>query len=63
MSQKIKSFIEDLKREFKRINWPSREEALRLSGVVIVISLIVAAFLGALDYIFSTILKHIIKPF
>lgn len=60
MFGKAKLFIGELRQEFKRINWPSRDETLRMSVIVIVISLIVAAFLGALDFIFSSLLKSII---
>lgn len=60
MLGKVKTYIGDLRQEFKRINWPSRNEAFRMSGVVIAISLVVAAFLGALDFLFATILEKII---
>ena len=60
MLGKVKTYIGDLRQEFKRINWPSRNEAFRMSGVVIAISLVVAAFLGALDFLFVSILEKII---
>jgi len=60
MLGKVKTYIGDLRQEYKRINWPSRNEAFRMSGVVIAISLVVAAFLGALDFLFATILEKII---
>ena len=53
-------YLKELRREFQRINWPTRGEALRLSLVVIVISLLVAAFLGSLDFVFSTAIQRII---
>ncbi len=61
MVQKLKSFVGELRREFKRINWPGRKETIRLSTVVIVISLLVAAFLGALDFIFVALLENIVS--
>jgi len=61
MVSKVKSYLGELVREFKRINWPSRGDALRLSGVVIVISLLVAAFLGSLDIAFQEILKILVS--
>lgn len=53
-------YLKELRREFQRINWPTRSQALRMSLVVIVISLVVAAFLGLLDFVFSVALKKII---
>lgn len=60
MFERIRRFFGELGREFKRINWPSLNEAVRLSAVVIVISLLVAAFLGALDFAFVWILQNIL---
>jgi len=61
MFGRIKLFIGELRQEFKRINWPSRKETVKMSTVVIVISLIVAAFLGALDFLFITVIENIIS--
>ena len=60
MLSKVKTYIGDLRQEFKRINWPSRNEALRMSGVVIAISVVVAVFLGALDFLFVSVLEKLI---
>lgn len=53
-------YLKEVRREFQRINWPTRGQALRLSLVVIAISLVVAAFLGFLDFVFSTLLQRIV---
>ncbi len=53
-------YLKELRSEFQRINWPTRGEALRMSLVVIFLSLLVAAFLGLLDFVFSTIIRRII---
>ncbi len=47
--------------ELKKIVWPTREETLQHTIYVIVISLIVAGFLGGADYLFNTLLKFLIK--
>jgi len=60
MFGKVKLFIGELRQEFKRINWPSRQETIKMSTIVIVISLVVAAFLGALDYIFNWGLEQLL---
>lgn len=60
MLSKLTSFLQESKREFKRVNWPSRKETARLTMVVIVLSLVVAAFLGVLDLFFSSLLQRLI---
>ena len=39
--------------ELRRVTWPSREEAIRLTIMVIIVSGIVGLFLGAVDYVFN----------
>ena len=46
--------------EMKKVTWPTRKETIKITIVVIIISLSVAAFLGLLDYIFSLGIKEII---
>ncbi|MCL5733124.1 MAG: preprotein translocase subunit SecE [Patescibacteria group bacterium] len=60
MFKKISNYFKEAKQEFSHLNWPSREEAIRLTSVVIGFSLILAAFLGFFDYIFSAILQSLI---
>ena len=46
--------------ELVKVSWPSRRQTLRLTIVVIIFSLVFAFGLGAVDYIFSTILQKVI---
>lgn len=51
--QAILTFLREAKVELSRVNWPSQKEVIRYTVLVVVISLTVAIFLGALDYLFS----------
>ena len=42
------------------MNWPTRQEAIRLTSVVIGISLGLAVFLGLFDYLFTNFIKSFI---
>lgn len=57
LTQYIKSSID----EMKKVAWPTKKEIRDYTILVISISLIVAAFLGALDFIFSWLLGMVIK--
>ena len=37
-----------------KVKWPTRQDTINYTIVVIVVSLAVAAFLGILDYFFTT---------
>lgn len=57
MINKIKKFWQEARHELRHVNWPTGREAVRLTGVVIFLSLALAVFLGAFDYLFSLALK------
>ena len=46
---KVAAFFKGVKGEFKKISWPTREETIKSSIVVIVISLILSAFIRLID--------------
>ena len=39
--------------ELKKVHWPSRPEAARLTGIVLVATIIAGALLGAVDFGFA----------
>jgi len=54
---KIITFFKEVRLEMKKVNWPSREETIRFTLIVLGASAVVAAFLGSLDFIFSDLLS------
>ncbi len=55
------SFLRETKDELKKVVWPTRQEVIRLTFVVIAVSLIVGLFLGGLDFVFTKILEMVVK--
>jgi preprotein translocase subunit SecE len=62
MIQRIKRFFTESWTELRHVNWPTRQEAVRLTSIVIGMSIGLAVFLGFFDYLFTTILKSAITP-
>lgn len=60
MFTKLTSFLQESRQEILRVNWPTRQETVRLTLVVIVISLLVATLLGAFDFLFAYLLQLIV---
>ena len=58
--EKVKHFLKEVYVELKRVNWLSKKEALRYTIIVLAVTIIVAAFLGGLDYLFTSLLKKFI---
>lgn len=46
--------------ELRRVTWPTREETLRLTIMVIAVSAVIGAFLGAVDLVFARLFELIL---
>jgi preprotein translocase subunit SecE len=57
---KIKEYFEDTKTEIKHVIWPSRNQTLYYTLIVIVLSVVISYYLGIWDFIFSQVLQKII---
>jgi preprotein translocase subunit SecE len=59
-SNKLTNYFRDSYQELKKVVWPTKRETTNHTLVVIGISLGVAIFLGALDFLFTWILEKYI---
>lgn len=60
-SLKPVKFLKEVRSELKRVTWPTRQEAVRLTSVVILVSILVGIYIGALDYLFTKIMELLLK--
>lgn len=60
-NNKLTNYFRDSYRELKKVVWPTRRETTNHTLAVIGISLGVAIFLGALDFLFTLLLEKYIK--
>ena len=60
LPKKAISFIKEVRIELKRVTWPTRQETIKHTLFIIIFSLVVAAFLGGLDFLFSYLLNRFI---
>jgi len=59
-TDKIKEFFKEVWVEMKRFSWLSKKEVAKYTFIVIGFTVVFAAFLGGLDFLFSFLLKKII---
>jgi preprotein translocase subunit SecE len=52
-------FIREVLAELKKVTWPTRAETIKLTVIVIAISVIVGLFIGGLDMLFVNITTKI----
>ena len=43
--------------ELRKVNWPTKEETKRLTTMVVIISVIMGAFLGGVDWVFDQLMN------
>lgn len=58
---KVREFLRETIGELRKVNWPSRQEAIRLTQIVVVVIFIMAAILGGLDYLYTRFFALIIS--
>ncbi len=61
MFNKTKTFLKEVKIELKKVVFPSREEVIGSTKVVLILVLITALFLGVIDMLLSRIIEIVIK--
>lgn len=58
---KLTNYLQGSVQEMKKVTWPTKKEAKNYTLLIIGISLFMAVFLGALDYVFSFGLELLLK--
>lgn len=60
MMEKIKKYLAGVKKELKKVKWPTKELTISYTKMVIIMSLVVAIFLGSLDFLFNYLITMVI---
>ncbi|MBI2034121.1 MAG: preprotein translocase subunit SecE [Candidatus Levybacteria bacterium] len=55
------AFLKETRDELRKVVWPTRSEVIRLTFIVITISIVVGFYIGGLDYILTKITEVILK--
>lgn len=54
-------FLKEVRTELKKVTWPTRQETIKLTLVVVTVSLAMGLFVGGLDILFVNLSKAIFK--
>ena len=57
----VVKFFGEVKAELARVTWPTRDEVIKLTLTVFIVSGILGAYVGGLDYLFTTLLTKIVR--
>lgn len=61
MFDNIKNFFKEVKQEIKKVVFPSRDEVIGSTKVVLVLVIMVAVFLGLIDLLLSKLVAIVVK--
>ena len=60
MYERAIDFLREVKAELTKVNWPSQSELTGSTKVVIVLTIILAVFVGFIDFMLSALLSRLL---
>ena len=58
---RFQDYIRNTRAELRKVTWPTRNQTVNLSLIVLAVTAAMAVFLGAVDYLFSQVVRVIIS--
>jgi preprotein translocase subunit SecE len=58
--QRIVDYFKDTRGELRKVTWPTRDQATKLTAIVLGMTVVMAIFLGAVDFVFATLVRLIV---
>jgi len=61
IKDRIVKYFRETRAELKKVTWPTRKEALRLTGIVLATTIGFALFLGVMDWVLSRLFGLLVQ--
>ena len=58
---RFREFVLEVLAEFRKVTWPSRDELINSTSIVIVVTVVLAFFLGGVDIALSKVVERILR--
>ena len=58
---RLQEFVREVLAEFRKVTWPSRSELINSTSVVIVVTVVLAFFLGFVDIGLARVVERILR--
>jgi len=59
----VQKFAEDVQAEMRRVTWPDMDQLRNATGVILLFVVVLAIIIGAMDSIFSLLVRSIVRVF
>ena len=56
----IINFFSEVRMELAKVTWPTREETIKLTLIVLAVSAIIGLYVGGLDFLYTKILSLVL---
>lgn len=57
----LRNFFGEVRSEFARVSWPTREATLKSTGIVVFVTLVLAIYMGVLDVALAEVVKRVLS--
>lgn len=54
------TLVQGVTNELRKVSWPSRQEAIRLTGIVLVVTAVISLILWGVDTVFTELVELIL---
>ncbi|MBI2022758.1 preprotein translocase subunit SecE [Candidatus Daviesbacteria bacterium] len=54
-------FLKEVRMELEKVVWPTKQQTIKLTVIVIVVTVAVGFFIGGLDYVLTELTKLVLK--
>jgi preprotein translocase subunit SecE len=61
MFEKLRNFLKEVRQELSKVTWTSREELIGSTIIVVLLSLVLALFIGGVDKVLSVFISFIFR--
>jgi preprotein translocase subunit SecE len=58
---RVREFVREVLAEFRKVTWPSRQELINSTAVVVVLTAVIAVFLGVVDVSLTRLVEWILR--
>jgi preprotein translocase subunit SecE len=58
---RITKYLREVRAEVRKVTWPSRQEVVRFSTIVVIVLIVMSIFMAVVDFAFSRLMQAIIS--
>ncbi len=58
--KQVLTYFSEVRSEISKVTWPHRDEVIRLTAIVLLVSMIVGVYVGGVDFLFTKTLSFFV---